>query len=46
MLYIDGRSAYASENEMLTQRNTRFRITKVEKSGLRYFIDVEVVGQI
>ena len=46
MLYIDGRSAYASENEMLIQRNTRFRITKVEKSGWRYFIDVEVVGQI
>lgn len=46
MLYIDGRSAYSSENEMLIQRNTRFRITKVEKSGWRYFIDVEVVGQI
>ena len=46
MLYIDGRSAYATENEMLIQRNTRFRITKVEKSGWRYFIDVEVVGQI
>ncbi len=46
MLYIDGRSAYASENEMLIQRNTRFRITKVEKSGWRYFIDVEVVDQI
>lgn len=46
MLYIDGRSAYASENEMLIQRNTRFRITKVEKTDWRYFIDVEVVGQI
>ncbi len=46
MLYIDGRSAYASENEMLIQRNTRFRVTKVEKKGLRYYIDIEVIGQI
>lgn len=46
MLYIDGRSAYAHENEMLLQRNTRFRVTKVEKAGYRYYIDVEVVGQI
>lgn len=46
MLYIDGRSAYPSENEMLIQRNTRFRITKVEKAGWRYFIDIEVTGQI
>lgn len=46
MLYIDGRSAYAHENEMLLQRNTRFRVTKVERSGSRYYIDVEVVGQI
>ena len=46
MLYIDGRSAYASENEMLIQRNTRFRVTKVEKKGSRYYIDIEVIGQI
>lgn len=46
MLYIDGRSRYASENEMLIQKNTRFRITKVEKSGRIYFIDVELIGQI
>jgi hypothetical protein len=46
MLYIDGRSAYHSENEMLLQRSTRFRITKVERVGSKYYIDVEVVGQI
>lgn len=47
MLYIDGRSAYKHENEMLIQRNTRFRITKIEKASWgRYYIDVEVIGQI
>lgn len=46
MLYIDGRSAFMDENEMLLQRNTRFRVTKVEKAGYRYYIDLEVTGQI
>ena len=31
---------------MLIQRNTRFRVTKVEKKGSRYYIDIEVIGQI
>ncbi len=41
MLYIDGRSAFAYENEMLIQRNTTFRVTKVD--GM--FLDLEVVAQ-
>lgn len=46
MLYIDGRSAYKTENEMLIQRGTHFRVAKVEKQGYKYIIDVEVVAQI
>lgn len=30
MLYIDGRSHYPHENEMLIQRNTTFRVTKID----------------
>ena len=41
MLYIDGRSAFPNENEILLQRNTSFRVTKV--NGM--FIDLEVVSQ-
>lgn len=41
MLYIDGRSHYKSENEMLIQRNTTFRVTKINN----YFIDIEVIAQ-
>lgn len=41
MLYIDGRSAYPNENEMLLQRNTSFRVTKVTGK----FIDLEVISQ-
>ena len=46
MYYFDGRSAYATENEILIQRGTKFRITKVETDGGKFFIDLEVVGQI
>ena len=41
MLYIDGRSSYTCENEMLIMRNTTFRVVKVEGK----FIDLEVVSQ-
>lgn len=34
-----------SEMEMILQRETTLRITKVEKVGNRYYIDVEVVAQ-
>lgn len=33
------------ENEMILQRNTSFRITKVENKFGRFYIDVEVVAQ-
>lgn len=46
MYYFDGRSAYATENEILIQRGTKFRITKVETDGGKLFIDLEVVEQI
>ena len=41
MLYIDGRSRYKSENEMLLMRGTSFRIVKVDGN----FIDLEVIAQ-
>lgn len=34
-----------NEAEMLLQRNTKFRVIKVEKSGRRWFIDLEVISQ-
>jgi len=34
-----------SEMEMILQRGTTLRITKIEKVGSRYYIDVEVVAQ-
>jgi len=46
MLYVESRSRYNGENETIIQRNTRFRITKVEYSHYSWYIDVEVVGQI
>lgn len=48
LLYVENHSAFGggSENETIIQRNTHFRITKVEKSGYRWYIDVEVVAQI
>ena len=48
MLYVEDHSAFGggSENETIIQRNTFYRITKVEKSGYHWFIDVEVVAQI
>ena len=33
------------ENETLIQRGTKFRITKVEKSGSHWYIDMEVIEQ-
>lgn len=33
------------EAEALFQRGTKFRVTKVEKSGDRWFIDMEVISQ-
>ena len=36
-------SASQYENEMIIQRGYEYRITKVEKSGSKYFLDMEVV---
>lgn len=36
-------SASKSENEMIIQRGYEYRITKVERSGGRYYLDMEVV---
>ena len=49
----DGRSwdgiskqfSFGSEAEMLVQRETHFRVAKVEKSGSKIYIDLEVIGQ-
>jgi hypothetical protein len=43
---IKGQSSIGYEAEMLLQRNTQFRVTKVEKDTLgNWFIDLEVIGQ-
>lgn len=46
MLYLDGRSAYTYENEILIQRGTKFRVTKATRKGSQCFIDLEIVEQI
>ena len=48
MLYVEGHSRFDGhgENETVIQRNTHYRITRVEYSGWRFFIDLEVVAQI
>lgn len=35
----------SSEQETILQRGTKFRITKIEKSGGKWYIDVDVIGQ-
>jgi len=39
-------SDFGYEAEMLLQRSTKFRVLKVEKAGGKWYIDVEVIGQI
>lgn len=44
----DGKQKQASfgdEAEMILQRETQFRVTKVEKKNNRWYIDMEVIGQ-
>lgn len=38
-------SSFGTEMEMILQRETKFRVTKVEKNGSGWFIDMEVIGQ-
>lgn len=40
-----GQSSFGSEFEVILQRGTKFRITKVKKSGSRIYVDVDIVGQ-
>lgn len=39
---ISPQSSFGSESEMIIQRGTYFRITKIEKSGGTIFVDMEV----
>lgn len=40
-----GQSSFGSEFEVILQRGTSFKITKVEKSGYTIYVDVDIVGQ-
>lgn len=42
---INKQSSFGYESEILIQRGTTFRITKVEKSGGIWYIDVDIIGQ-
>jgi hypothetical protein len=42
---IKTQSSIGYEAEMLLQRNTQFRVIKVEKSGSQWYIDMEVISQ-
>ncbi len=42
---ISKQSSFGSEAEMIFQRGTQFKVTKVEKKGGNIFIDMEVINQ-
>lgn len=42
---IAKQTSFGTESEILIQRGTKFRITKVEKSGGKWYIDVEIIEQ-
>lgn len=42
---ISKQSSFGSESEMIIQRGTTFRITKVEKNNGKIYIDMEIIGQ-
>lgn len=42
---IAKQSTFGSVSEIILQRGTTFRVTKVEKSGNTWYIDVEVINQ-
>lgn len=42
---VSPQSSFGSEAEMILQRGTTFRVTKVEKSGSKIYIDMEVIEQ-
>lgn len=42
---ISGQSSFGHEFEVILQKGTSFKITKIEKSGYTIYADVDVVGQ-
>ena len=42
---VSGQSRFGGEFETIMQQGTQFRITKVEKSGGRVYVDIEVINQ-
>jgi hypothetical protein len=42
---ISKQTSFGSEAEMILQRNTTFRVTKVEKTGGKIYIDMDVISQ-
>lgn len=42
---ISQQRSFGDESEILIQRGTKYRITKIEKSGGKWYIDVEIVSQ-
>lgn len=42
---VSKQSSFGYESEILIQRGTTFRITKVEKSGGTWYIDVDIIEQ-
>lgn len=42
---ISKQSSFGIESEVILQRGTTYRITKVEKSGRHWYVDVEVINQ-
>lgn len=42
---LSGQSSFGYESEILIQRGTKFKITKIEKSGGQWYIDVDIIEQ-
>lgn len=42
---IKKQMSFSSESEIILQRGTTFRITKIERSGGRWYVDVDVINQ-
>lgn len=43
---IAGQSSFGYESEILIQRGTKFKITKIEKNGGTWYIDVDIIEQM
>lgn len=42
---ISNQATFGSESEILIQRGTKFRVTKAQKSGGHWYIDLEIIEQ-